>query len=298
VASLIDLADGVDSLRNLTLQYLSEVGRTDRADKKFGIYFVSSHSEFAPLARFVERQVFGRVFGNDQATMDREYDPYEDASFFVLVVDHRRIEPAGVLRAIRPSSAGHKTIRDLAAVPEWSVTFRELSDYHGGVDADDVWDLATLAVRDQWTEGASGSHVSAALYHGIYIASLMAGVDHWVCMLDEAVADLVRAAEVPLRRICDLPAMEYLGSPATAPYIVHLAECAIVAVSAGELGRMLAFGEGLAEEFSLPPIDLRGDGRVDPLTLESQGELVGTGASASSGEPEDQEITTPQTNPP
>jgi hypothetical protein len=101
-----------------------------------------------------------------------------------------------------------------------------------------------------------------------------------------------------LRRICDLPAMEYLGSPATAPYIVHLAECAIVAVSAGELGRMLAFGEGLAEEFSLPPIDLRGDGRVDPLTLESQGELVGTGASASSGEPEDQEITTPQTNPP
>jgi hypothetical protein len=282
VAALIDLADGFDPLHSLTSQYLSEVGRSDRAEKKFGIYYVSSHSEYAPLCRFVERDVFRRAFSNDSATMDREYDPFEDASFFVLVVDHQRLEPAGVLRAIRPSGAGHKTIRDLASVPELSVSLDDVSQYHDGVSADDLWDLATLAVRDQWTYTAIGSHVSAALYHGIYRAALMAGVGHWVCALDEVVADLIRAAEVPLRRVCGLPAVEYLGSPATAPYIVHLAECAAIARSAGALGRMLAFGDGLTKDFSLPPIDLRGNAKVDPVALEPQGELVGTGVKGTS----------------
>ena len=285
MAAVVDLTDGTDALRRLGCDLLDLVGREDRDDRAYGIYYVSSKSEFAPLCRFVERQVFKATFGNDALAMDREYDPYEAASFFVLAMDHASTEPAGVLRIIRPSG-GQKTMDDLAAIPEWSVTFDDMRAHHPDVRRDGIWDIATLAVRPGWTGASTGALVSAALYYGAYMASMMASNRHWVFALDEVVADLLRDAEVPLERVCGLPPIEYLGSPATSVYLLDLKEVAARARVAGLRLRTFVMGEGLDPLFSMPPVDVRSQGPVDAETLEPQGELVGTGvkeAIAASG---------------
>lgn len=278
MAHVLDLRDGVDPLRELTERFVDLVPRPDRRDKTYGTYFVASDSEFAPLARFVEREVFAERFANTSETMDAEYDPYEAASYFVIAVDYSAMEPVGVVRRIMPNPRGLKTLNDMSEIPEWRVSLEEIRSRHGDVRLETTSDLATLAVRRRW-ERIQGVPVSAGLYHTAYSGALMSNIRHEVFALDGSAKSTELISVVPFERICDLPEIEYLGSPNTAPYIGDT-EVGRQKLEEGDpILRMIAYAEGLEPFFSFPVIDLTRPEITVPTDVEPQGRRVGTGAN-------------------
>jgi len=254
--------------RNLTQLLMSRVERPD-SSKSFGLYYISSMSDFAPLSRFVERSVFSRQFGNDDREMEQEYGPFENSSFFITVVDHVRAEPVGVIRVIENSDAGLKTLLDIEREPAWGTTVQDFLDRHCGSDGlSRVLDVASLAVRPEWGSSQSGALVAVALYGGMFRSALATRARRVVAAIDEAVADLLRAVEVPLEPVCGLPAIEYLGSPDTRPYLIQFDEInALMSRSPLLMGVMM--GGAVDEEISLPPIDLDNP-NLHPTEIEPQ----------------------------
>ena len=254
--AVIDLRDGADALRELTGGLIVASGRRD-ADKSVGVYFVPSDGEFSALARFVEREVFLAWFGNDAVTMDREYDPFEEASEFIVCVDHHLREPAGVIRLLRPNDLGLKTLLDIAVEPAWGTSEADFLAYHrpaGGMQA--VVDIATLAVRSG-SAGRAASQVSQALYAGLYRWSVSNGTELLIGALDSAVYDLLTLLGIPIEPLCGLPAAEYLGSPSTTPIVISVSEARRRMRVEPEL-RSLLLGEDLEPYYSMPAIELRG----------------------------------------
>jgi len=234
---------------------MSRVGRPD-VGKPLGLYFASSAGDWAPLARFVERSVFLDRFGNDEAEMDREYERYESSSFFILAVDHRAEEPIGMIRILEQSDVGLKTILDIEQTAGWGATFQEFVVRHCGTDDQSlIIDIATLAVRPEWTSTASGMLTAAALYGGVYRCAHAIGSRQVVATLDESVAALLSGLDVPLSPICDLPSIEYLGSPNTRPYVIQVGLAETIMRTNQKLTSVL-MGGMVDHEFSLPPIDL------------------------------------------
>src|SRR5579875_1985596 len=85
-----------------------------RLVEPFGVYVLRSEDPAAELGRSLERAVFLEAFGNTPELLEVEYSPYESASLFLVVVDHRRRLPAGVMRVICPGGpAGLKSLNDL-----------------------------------------------------------------------------------------------------------------------------------------------------------------------------------------
>ena len=89
------------------------IEREGRGDTPFGFYIVRADDPASELARSVEREVFYEFFGNTPDLLHEEYDPYESASLFLLMVDHLRRKPAAVLRMLLPSPAGFKSLNDI-----------------------------------------------------------------------------------------------------------------------------------------------------------------------------------------
>ena len=279
MATVLDLRDGVDPLHELTSRYLELVARPDREHCPLGAYFIASDSEFAPLARFVERTVFRERFGNDDDTMNSEYDPYEAASYFGVVIDHRAAEPVGASRRIVPNSYGLKTLHDVGRIPEWNVSLEEIRAHHGDVRLERTSDVATIAVRREWASN-TGSVASLALFRVMILGALMSNVRHEVFALDLQAGEKTLLAHMHFERLCDLPAIEYLGSGATAPYIGIVEKGMQLYREGDPVARMLLDGEGLGGEVSFPPIDLDTIGDVgSAVDLEPQGERVGTGVN-------------------
>jgi hypothetical protein len=80
----------------------------------FGTYVVASTDPAAALGRQLEQEVFGDVFDNSPELLAAEYDAYEASSVFIIVVDHRRMVPAGVMRLVLPAPIGLKSLEDAA----------------------------------------------------------------------------------------------------------------------------------------------------------------------------------------
>ena len=103
--------DMSDSERDaLTEQFLA----TKRPDSgRFACFTLEGTDPFANIARQVERAVFEDSWGNDATLMKKEWGPYDEHSLFFMVVDTQEKVPAGVLRMIRNSPLGLKTLVDL-----------------------------------------------------------------------------------------------------------------------------------------------------------------------------------------
>jgi len=241
--------------KTLTQKLISRVGRTD-GNKPMGLYFLSSEGDWAPLARFVERAVFFDRFGNDESVMHAEYDRFEPHSLFILAVDHAEAEPVGMIRIVQQSKVGLKTLLDVESTPGWGASREEFLRRHcAGGSSDLILDVATLAVRDDWTRTGSGMLTAAALYGGVYRCAHAIDSPQVVATLDVAVADLLTAVDVPLEPICELPAIEYLGSPQTRPYVIQVGLAETLMRSNQKLSSVL-MGGLVEHDFSLPPIDL------------------------------------------
>jgi hypothetical protein len=182
----------------------------------FGTYLLAGTDPAAALARHVEREVFEETFGNSADLMACEYGPYEDASLFVCVIDHRTLLPVGVMRIIRPSEAGFKSLHDLHA---WDVTPQEALGRTGSpVDPVHLWDIATLAVAKEHRKGAEGSAVSIALYQALCTSALACDIQWFVAILHVPVFKLLqRRMRKGFTAFEGIEARPYLDSAASLP---------------------------------------------------------------------------------
>ncbi len=242
--------------------------RTDQQACPFGLYWVEAESEFGLLGRTVELEVFWDQFRNDRELLAAEYGPYDHFSMYILLVDHTEECVAGVVRIIEDSHLGLKTLHEIERAEGWNRSFNEIRAYHDlDYDRSDVWDVAGLAVRKAWRASAGGGMVSIGLYHGVVLGALLAGKRALVAALDDVVADLMIAFGSPWVRVCDLPPVEYEGSPSTSPMLVEVGILRGTLGEASSVGRMICYGEGFEGLLSIPVITVDA-GPMSPIDVE------------------------------
>jgi hypothetical protein len=222
----------------------------------FGAYVFAGDEPGADLGRYVERSVFLEAFGNTPDLLENEYGRYERSSFFICVVDHLRGVPAGAMRVLTPSPAGFKSLHDIE--PVWGRPARSLIEGTGlDLDVARTWDIATLAVTEDYRSGATGGLVTMGLYQTLTLAAFHCGIDWFIAILDMPVFRILRWR---LRMIFagyeGIGPEPYLGSKASLPAWcdVALAERRL-AEEDEDLHSVLVRGVGL--EAALRRVDLR-----------------------------------------
>lgn len=176
---------------------------------RFASFAIEGTDPFANIARQLEREVFETSWGNDSATMKNEYGPYDESSLFFMVVDTRDMVPAAVLRMIRNSSAGLKTIVDLddavkSPIAPTVIPVADVMAHHGIDDLDRCWDGATAAIPRRYRRKFAATHVQ--LMRLVVLAAVRENIQHFVAVLD---APVVRIA----RDILGLPLIPLVGTP-------------------------------------------------------------------------------------
>lgn len=187
------------------------------ADEPFGAYIFGTDEPGAELGRHLERVVFLEAFGNTIDDLAREYGPYEASSLFIVVVDHARQLPAGVIRVVHPSPAGLKSLSDLESV--WGEN-AEAAMRRTGLDfgPEKIWDVATLAVPSEYRSRATGGLVTMGLYQTLTLGARASGIDLLVTILDMPVFRMLRwKMHMIFAGYRDVNPKPYLGSPASVP---------------------------------------------------------------------------------
>jgi hypothetical protein len=183
----------------------------------FGTYLFVSSDPGAEIARDLERRVFLEAFGNTPALLANEYDVYEPASVFLCVIDHRRKVCAGMMRIIIPikNGPGLKSLVDVE--PVWGQSPAKLFEDSGlSYAPDSSWDIATLAVDQEYRTAASLGLMHIGLYQALARLAKAFEVQWLVAILDYAVYRLIR---LQLRRsfIAFAGERPYLGSERSVP---------------------------------------------------------------------------------
>jgi hypothetical protein len=190
----------------------------------FGLYAFPASAHESELARAVERRVFDEWFGNSPELLTSEYGPYEDATLFLAVLDHRRCLPAGMIRLVLPSPAGFKSLHDLEA--GWDV-HADAAFVRSGIDPDpaEVLDVVTVAVDREYRGQASDGMISLALYQAVVQTARARRLRWLVTILDLVVLDLINGlTSAPFRRYRGVEPRSYLDSPASLPVYCDLSE--------------------------------------------------------------------------
>lgn len=162
-------------------------------------------------ARDCESQVFLETFGNTAEDFDREYGPYDGATGFVAVLDDTGRAVAAT-RFIGPGPAGLKTLNDVSR-PPWEVDGLR-SARAAGIDPDNTWEIATIAVRSG--EGRGGL-CAAALFHGLVAATHANEVDFVVMIMDLHARNLLTSLGMISQVLPGTGSGEYLGSADSVP---------------------------------------------------------------------------------
>jgi hypothetical protein len=187
------------------------------AAEAFGAYIFGTGEPGAELGRHLEREVFLEAFGNTNDDLAREYGPYEASSLFIVVVDHARQLPAGVIRAVQPSPAGLKSLNDLESV--WGES-SEAAMHRTGLEfgPEKIWDVATLATPAEYRGGATGGLVTMGLYQTLTLGARASGIDLLVTILDMPVFRMLRwKMHMIFAGYRGIDPKPYLGSPASIP---------------------------------------------------------------------------------
>lgn len=229
-------------------------------EKHYGVYVLEANDPASKLARSLEAEVFGAFFNNDPDLMTREYSAYEEASTFLLVVDHEGKKAAGVMRLIGNSPAGFKSLVDLPRY--WGghygepVQLDQLEAENGldGWDMDKVWDIATLGVQENYQKKTL---TSAVLFHSVYQLSLAAQKENWVAILDKNVLEKVMEPNGIFFNVYKyqdekLPPKNYLNALSYPVFVgIDDAQKGLDSFSP-DLHDFLAKGHGLEVDYSLP----------------------------------------------
>lgn len=229
------------------------IEREGRGDTPFGFYIVRADDPASELARSVEREVFYEFFGNTPDLLHKEYDPYESASLFLLMIDHLRRKPAAVLRMLLPSPAGFKSLNDIEA--HWGQPVDEVLARTGlELDYDSLWDVATLAVGREYRGEATQGLVTLGLYQGMDMLSTLVDLKHGIAILDLIVYDNVQKSfHRPFAPFAGLEPKRYLDSPSSLPIWCDIREYrARLAMLDADLYEVLYAGKGFEAMISSP----------------------------------------------
>jgi hypothetical protein len=199
-----------------------------------------------------EASVFYDEYHNTTEEWRNEYEPYESASFFTSItdLDGRTIAAS---RIIQPGPAGNKTLVDITHAP-WEVDGLR-SARSVGLDVENSWDIATLAVRKG---SARSGYLTLALLHGMIQASFVSHID-WVTMiLDARARRLLHAIGLPNNILPGTRPASYAGLAGATPAWANLAVMLDNQRRMNPEGyRLIAQGIGL-DDMELPPsFDLR-----------------------------------------
>lgn len=179
---------------------------------KLGCYKFEAESEFSNLGRYVESTVFYETFGNNPKLMEQEYGPYENASEFYVVIDHEQRSPVGVMRIIKPSEAGLKSLVDLNKI---NIGFTQEDVYREyDLDPAKCVDIATLCILPEY-RGSNGDFTpSKLMYRTLYLSILNnPNFDHVVTIIDKKAERNLKTLKFPFEPIFDSDYFSYLDSP-------------------------------------------------------------------------------------
>ena len=177
------MAESAAGLEQRELRALTGELCVPEGEEPFGAYLFGPDEPGAELGRHLERQVFLEAFGNTVEDLAREYARYEKSSLFIVIVDHVRRLPAGVIRVVTPSPAGLKSLNDLEA--GWGES-ADIMMQRTGLDfePDKIWDVATLAVPPEYRGRATQGLVTMGLYQTLTMGARSIGVELLVAILD------------------------------------------------------------------------------------------------------------------
>lgn len=218
-----DLCD--DERDELTREFLGT--RALFCRDRLACFQIEGTDRFADIGRQLEREVFQESWGNDAVTMKDEYGPYDESSVFFLVIDTKAKVPAGVLRMIRNSRAGLKTIVDLddvvkSPIAPIAVPIDDVMRHHRIDDLDRCWDGATAAVPRRYRRKLVGVHLQVMRVVGA--AALRENIQHFVAVLD---APVFRAARdvlgLPLEPLAGTPPFTHMDAPDNQAVYAHVA---------------------------------------------------------------------------
>ena len=229
----------------------------ERGHTAFGVYVLQSDEPAAELGRSVDREVFLEFFGNTAELLAEEYDPYEDSSVFICVVDHVQRCPAGVMRVILPSPLGFKSLHDIEG--RWGEPIEDLMTRSGvTLERSELWDVATLAVRGGYRGEASGGLVSLALFQALAMLAPARGRRWAVAILDVIVLDMIQTEFLrPFTMLDGLAPKRYLDSPSSLPVLLDATDFeSRLRFRAPSMAEILFDGRGLETVVSTPPWDI------------------------------------------
>ncbi len=219
----------------------------------FGLYAFHAGQPGAELARQVERAVFFDAFGDTPELLAAEYADYEPATFFFVVIDHRRRVPAGAMRVIVPSDAGLKSLDDLLRV--WGRSAADVLEGTPAFPTGTSWDLATLAVHPEYRGAATSGLVSLSLIQALNMTAPALGVAAYVTVLDSVVLRFLQwQLNKPFQTFTGIDARPYLGSPLSQAVFCDVAEWRARLASANATLHELLF-DGTGQEAAVRPLD-------------------------------------------
>ena len=233
-------------LSDAAVRRLTQDVMTHAPNEPFGVYLFRSDAPGADLARHLEQAVFLEAFGNTPEFLAKEYDPYEAASFFLCVVDHRRRVPVGTMRILVPSRAGFKTFNDIP--PNWGVSVDEMIERTGlALDFKRTWDIATLAVARDYRGRATAGLVTLGLYQALAMLTLDSDIEWLIAILDRLVFRMVRwRLRMTFAAFEGTAPIRYLGSSASLPVWCSMSEGKRnLLVNDPELYELFVEGKGL-----------------------------------------------------
>jgi hypothetical protein len=226
------------------------------AIEPLGVYLFDAGERGALLARRLEFDVFNEAFGDPPEMVEAELGVYEDSSLFILVMDHQRGVPAGVMRLIVPSPIGLKSLNDLVKV--WGVPADDLIERTGiALDPLSTWDVSGMAIAPEYRGRAMQGLVGMGLYQTLARAALWCGIRWFVAVFDLPVFRLVRwKLGLIFAGFKGLTARPYMGSVASIPAWCDVLDAERrLAAADPHMHQILCLGAGL--EPALRPVDLR-----------------------------------------
>jgi hypothetical protein len=253
------MAEPVD-FHDAEIRKLTQLVLPSTSPEPFGAYLFRTDEPGAELGRFVERRVFLEAFGNTPEMLAEEYSQYEATSAFICVVDHLRSLPVGVMRVLLPSQAGFKSLNDVE--PVWHVSATELAGQTGlAMDLEKTWDIATLAVAEDYRAKATQGLVSMGLYQTLTLAARHCGIEWFVAILDMPVFRMLRwKLHMIFAGYKGISPKPYLGSEASMPAWCDVVEAERKLREDPDLHAILVEGSGL--EAAVRPVDLTSTERL------------------------------------
>jgi hypothetical protein len=203
--------------------------RPSYLDDQFVVYEMNGTDEFSNIGRYVEAQAFDETFNEKVDDMEKSYGEYEGASTFFVVMDQKSQQPAGVLRIIRNSERGLKTLNDIAGEP-LNIAIEDFMKFHNVESLDNTWDVGTVAILPEYRASVRKSIMSKntqpniLLYRSLYKKAENEGIEHFVSVIDRPAHNNLNALGVPFVPINGSKPFKYVNSQSSTALYGHVPE--------------------------------------------------------------------------